>query len=107
MFFPLWWIVCELCLVFILHCVPFWGLDFLAETESGDTAFPVSDFFATTASPVYARTTAAYARAWRIRGATSAKTQIIKRSTCPCISNYGRGKGKGAESKFYVAYIQM
>lgn len=67
-------ICCEVCLVFILHCVPFCGIDFLAETESGDAAFPVSDFFAATASPVHTRATTTYTRAWRIRGTTSTET---------------------------------
>jgi hypothetical protein len=83
------------------------GVDFLAETESGDAAFPVSDFFAATASPVHTRTTTTYTRAGRIRGATSAKTQILERSTRPCISNYGRRKGKGAKSKFNVTHVKI
>lgn len=60
MLFSLRLAFCEICLVFILHCIPFCGIDFLAETESGDSAFPVSDFFAATASPVYTRTTTTY-----------------------------------------------
>lgn len=99
--------ICEICLVFILHCVPFCGIDLLAETESGDAAFPVSDFSAAAASPVHTGATTTHTGAWRVGGTTSAETQIFKRSTCPCISNYGRREGKRTKSKFNVTYIQM
>lgn len=90
-----------------MPCVPSCGLDLLAETEPGAAAFPVPDFFAAAASPVHARAPETHTRAGRLRGATSTETQVFKGSTCPCISNYGRRKGKGAKGKINVTSIQM
>ena len=76
------------------------GTDFPPEAEPGDAAFPVSDLSAAAASPVYAGATATYTGARRVRGAAPAATEISDGRARPCVSDHGRGEGKGAESKF-------